>query len=118
MAVCEIPACAGTVSVDRLGFRFLAFSNHRNLRNLRIKVFSGGKRGRKKGTDLFFSPNQLFPKCCQPQHLIQLTIGKQTGVTRDLGSMKLQPEATVEMESQRPLFRFTHWEGMPNLVEN
>ncbi len=44
----------------------------------------------------------------QAKGIVELPIGEQPGVGSDLGTVELQPEATVKIQPQKPLFRFTH----------
>ena len=39
---------------------------------------------------------------------IKLTVGKQTGVSSDLGPVELQFQTAVKIDPKTPLFQFTH----------
>jgi hypothetical protein len=43
----------------------------------------------------------------QPERVIEVTIGEQSGVGGDPGAMKLELQAAVEIKPQRLVLRFT-----------
>jgi hypothetical protein len=45
----------------------------------------------------------------QPKNVVEFPKSQQTGVRRDLRTMKLQLQTTVEIEPQNTAIRFTRW---------
>lgn len=47
----------------------------------------------------------------QSERVIQFAKGEQAGVRGDPAAAEFQLQASVEIDSQSPWFRFTHWVG-------
>lgn len=45
----------------------------------------------------------------ESERFVQLSVGQQPGVSRDLAPQKIKLKATVEIESQIPVLAVTHW---------
>ena len=45
----------------------------------------------------------------QPQGVVEFSLGQQPGVGRDPAAVEFQPQATVEIDPQGAIIRFTRW---------
>jgi hypothetical protein len=54
----------------------------------------------------------------QPEGVIELAVGQQSGVGGDPGTVELKLQAAVEIEPQRTINRFTRWVLQNGLVRS
>jgi hypothetical protein len=53
------------------------------------------------------SDNAATSEIGQPKRVVQFAVGQQAGVAGDAAAVEFQPQATVEIEPQRSVIRFT-----------